>query len=118
VCEQYQTNNNYNRLSRTPICFPPPLEKSSACLALAIPFDPALNDVDRLEVRAMCLVLSVRLSVSPSLPPSLPPSLRVCVYVYVRACVRAGVVVVCVCVCVCKYACLCVCACVRSWGRA
>ena len=48
---QYLTNNNYNRLSREPLCFPPPLDKLDACQALPTPFDPTTNDVDTLLVQ-------------------------------------------------------------------
>jgi hypothetical protein len=53
---QYLTDLNYNRLSRNPLCFPPPREKTSACLALATglagSFDPTTDDLDQLIVDA------------------------------------------------------------------
>jgi hypothetical protein len=48
---QYLTNKNYNRLSREPLCYPPPLDKLRACTKMPTAFDPTTNDVDTLLVR-------------------------------------------------------------------
>mmetsp|Transcript_1394 Transcript_1394/g.3053 ORF Transcript_1394/g.3053 Transcript_1394/m.3053 type:complete len:3134 (-) Transcript_1394:67-9468(-) len=49
---QYLSNLNYNRLYRSPACYPPPREKTKLCAATVPNFDPTFDDIDTVTVEA------------------------------------------------------------------